>query len=105
MLIECGDTNPCGDNNLIYCLDDIKKKAEDGKDDYASYCRTPSGEACELSKKLLACGVAKFEKNAIWATSTDDVVFVLSGYNGGFDITFNLQNLEYSKHCRFYLKW
>ena len=105
MLIECGDTNPCGDNNLIYCLDDIKKKAEDGKDDYSSYCRTPSGEACELSKKLLACGVAEFKKNAIWATSTDDVVFVLSGYNGGFDITFNLQNLEYSKHCRFYLKW
>jgi hypothetical protein len=107
MLIECGDKNPCGDNNLIYCFDDIKKKVEDGRNDFMSFQRTPEGEACELSKKLLACGVAKFDKNnkVIWATSTDDVDFYLSSREGGFDITFNLQNYESSTYCRFYLKW
>ena len=105
MLIECGDKNPCGDNNLIYCFDDIKKKVEDGRNDFKSFQRTPEGEACELSKKLLACGVAKFDKKVIWATSTDDVDFYLSSREGGFDITFNLQNYESSTYCRFYLKW
>ena len=106
MLIECGDKNPCCDNNLIYCLDDIKKKVEDGRNDFMSFQRTPEGEACELSKKLLACGVAKFDKNkVIWATSTDDVDFFIYSREGGFDITFNLQNYESSTYCRFYLKW
>ena len=106
MLIECGDKNPCGDNNLIYCFDDIKKKVEAGLEDYNSWNRTPAEEACELSKKLLACGVAKFDKKkVIWATSTDDVDFYVGSREGGFEITFNLQNYESSTYCRFYLKW
>ena len=50
--------------------------------------------------------MAKFDKNkVIWATSTDDVDFYVGSREGGFDITFNLQNYESSTYCRFYLKW
>jgi len=105
MLIECGDKDPIGgQDNLIYCLDDIKKKTEAGLDDYTSYYRTPQATPCELSKKLAECGV-NFSGNSKWATNEQDVVFILSRQDQGFDIAFNLRKYETSSHCRFYLKW
>ena len=105
MLIECGDKDPMGgQDNLIYCLDDIKKKTEAGLDDYTSYYRTPQATPCELSKKLAECGV-NFSGNSKWATNEQDVVFILSRQDQGFDIAFNLRKYETSSHCRFYLKW
>ena len=105
MLIECGDKDPMGgQDNLIYCLDDIKKKTEAGLDDYTSYYRTPQATPCELSKKLAECGV-NFSGNSKWATNEQDVVFILSRQDQGFDIAFNLRKYEASSHCRFYLKW
>ena len=106
MLIECGETDPNSDqNNLIYCLDDIKKKVEAGLDDYNSWNRTPGAEACELSKKLIACGVANINGSVIWAGTRDDVDFYLGKKSDGFSISFNLQKYQASTHCRFYLKW
>ena len=105
MLIECGDKDPMGgQDNLIYCLDDIKKKTEAGLDDYTSYYRTPQATPCELSKKLAECGV-NYSGNSKWATNEQDVVFILSRQDQGFDIAFNLRKYETSSHCRFYLKW
>ena len=105
MLIECGDKDPIGgQDNLIYCLDDIKKKTEAGLDDYTSYYRTPQATPCELSKKLAECGVNN-PQNTKWATNEQDVVFILSRQDQGFDIAFNLRKYEASSHCRFYLKW
>ena len=105
MLIECGDKDPMGgQDNLIYCLDDIKKKTEAGLDDYTSYYRTPQATPCELSKKLAECGVNN-PQNTKWATNEQDVVFILSRQDQGFDIAFNLRKYETSSHCRFYLKW
>ena len=94
MLIECGDKDPIGgQDNLIYCLDDIKKKTEAGLDDYTSYYRTPQATPCELSKKLAECGV-NFSGNSKWATNEQDVVFILSRQDQGFDIAFNLRKYE-----------
>jgi hypothetical protein len=105
MLIECGDKDPMGgQDNLIYCLDDIKKKTEAGLEDYTSFYRTPAGSPCELSKKLAECGVNN-PKSSKWATNEQDVVFILSRQDQGFDIAFNLRKYESSSHCRFYLKW
>ena len=105
MLIECGDKDPIGgQDNLIYCLDDIKKKTEAGLEDYTSFYRTPQATPCELSKKLAECGVNN-PQNTKWATNEQDVVFILSRQDQGFDIAFNLRKYEASSHCRFYLKW
>ena len=105
MLIECGDKDPIGgQDNLIYCLDDIKKKTEAGLEDYTSFYRTPQATPCELSKKLAECGVNN-PQNTKWATNEQDVVFILSRQDQGFDIAFNLRKYETSSHCRFYLKW
>jgi hypothetical protein len=58
MLVECGDTNPHGDNNLIYCLDDIKTKLDefsfDSNPNHLN--RTRIGKESEFAKKLKACG-------------------------------------------------